>query len=89
MPLNACWRASSALRLLRSCLRLPASLKRLQRLLRARLEANGWLVDAVAKFGEPAAWDLADVIAWGKGRKAEIDAAAAKVAAFGESGGEE
>jgi len=57
--------------------------------MRARLEANGWLPDAVAKFGEPAAWDLADVIAWGKARKAEIEAAAAKVAAFGESGGEE
>ena len=57
--------------------------------MRARLESNGWLPDAVAKFGEPAAWDLADVIAWGKARKAEIDEAAAKVAAFGESGGEE
>ena len=57
--------------------------------MRARLESNGWLPDAVAKFGEPAAWDLADVIAWGKARKAEIDAAAAAVAAFGESGGEE
>ena len=57
--------------------------------MRARLEANGWLPDAVASFGEPAAWDLADVIAWGRARKAEIEAAAAKVAAFGESGGEE
>lgn len=57
--------------------------------MRARLESNGWLPDAVAKFGEPAAWDLADVIAWGKARKAEIDEAAAKVATFGESGGEE
>jgi hypothetical protein len=57
--------------------------------MRARLEANGWLPDAIAKFGEPATWDLADVIAWGKARKAEIEAAAAKVAAFGESGGEE
>lgn len=57
--------------------------------MRARLEANGWLVDAVAKFGDPAAWDLADVVAWGKARKAEIDEAAAKVAAFGGSGGEE
>ena len=57
--------------------------------MRARLETNGWLPDAVAKFGGPQVWDLADVIAWGKGRKAEIDAAAAKVATFGESGGEE
>ena len=57
--------------------------------MRARLEANGWLPDAVAKFGEPATWDLANVAAWGKARKAEIEAAAAKVAAFGESGGEE
>jgi len=57
--------------------------------MRARLEANGWLPDAVAKFGEPAAWDLADVIAWGKARKAEIEEAAAKVAAFGESVGVE
>lgn len=57
--------------------------------MRARLEANGWLADAVAKFGEPAAWDLADVAAWGKARREEIEAAAAKVASFGESGGEE
>jgi hypothetical protein len=57
--------------------------------MRVRLDENGWLPDAVAKFGEPATWDLADVIAWGKARKAEIDAAAAKVASFGESGGEE
>ena len=57
--------------------------------MRARLEANGWLVDAVAKFGESAAWSLADVAAWGKARREEIDAAAAKVASFGESVGEE
>jgi len=57
--------------------------------MRARLESNGWLADAVAKFGEPQVWDLADVIAWGKARKAEIEEAAAKVAAFGESVGEE
>jgi hypothetical protein len=57
--------------------------------MRARLESNGWLPDAIAHFGEPAGWNLADVAAWGKARKAEIEAAAAKVAAFGESGVEE
>jgi hypothetical protein len=57
--------------------------------MRARLESNGWLPDAIAHLGEPAAWNLADVAAWGKARKAEIEAAAAKVAAFGESGVEE
>jgi hypothetical protein len=57
--------------------------------MRARLEANGWLPDAIAHLGEPAGWNLADVAAWGKARREEIEAAAAKVAAFGESGGEE
>jgi recombination protein RecT len=57
--------------------------------MRARLEANGWLHAAIAHLGEPAGWNLADVAAWGKARREEIEAAAAKVAAFGESGGEE
>ena len=59
----------------------------------SRLEAAGWLTDAVDHVGkQPDAWGEAEFLAarhFGVQRKAEIDAAAAKVAAFGESGGEE
>lgn len=57
------------------------------------LAANGWLDDAVEHIGkQPADWtpdDFNAAKAFGVQRKAEIDEAAAKVAAFGESGGEE
>lgn len=59
----------------------------------SRLEAAGWLTDAVDHVGkQPDAWGEAEFLAarhFGVQRKAEIDAAAAKVASFGESGGEE
>lgn len=57
------------------------------------LAANGWLDDAVKQIGrKPFDWtpdDFNAAKAFGVQRKAEIDTAAAKVAAFGESGGEE
>ena len=58
-----------------------------------RLEAAGWLPDAIDHVGkQPADWtpdDFNAAKAFGVKRKQEIDAAAATVAAFGESGGEE
>lgn len=58
-----------------------------------RLYAAGWLDDAIAHVGRaPGEWtpdDFNAAKAFGVQRKAEIDEAAAKVAAFGESGGEE
>jgi hypothetical protein len=59
----------------------------------SRLEAAGWLPDAIERVGkQPGDWtpdDFNAAKAFGVKRKQEIDAAAAKVAAFGESGGEE
>ena len=48
--------------------------------MRARLEENGWLPDAISAFGQPATWDLSAVAAWGKARKEQIEAAAARAA---------
>lgn len=59
----------------------------------ARLEAAGWLPDAIDHVGkQPEAWGEAEFLSardFGVARKREIEAAAAKVASFGESGGEE
>lgn len=61
--------------------------------MRARLESNGWLPDAIEAFGDPSTWSLGEVVEWGKARKAEIEAAAAKAAAdaaaFTDDGGGE
>lgn len=68
---------------------LPPAVEKMRR----RLEANGWLADAIERFGPPASWSLGEVAAWGSARKAEIEAAAAKIAeeaaAFADDGCEE